>query len=54
MITTQTKIKNKQRKHTKRKERLKQQTDFGTPQVSLRQQKPTRRHELLRDWSDAS
>lgn len=54
MVTTKTNIRNKQYKNSKRKERLKQQTDFGTPQVSLHQQKPQRRHELLRDWSDAS
>ncbi|WP_172657221.1 hypothetical protein [Myxosarcina sp. GI1] len=41
-------------KHLKRKVRLRQQMDWGTPQVPLRKVKQQQQHELLSDWEHAS
>ena len=53
MTNTKT-IAKKQHKHLKRKERFNHYLDLGTPQVSVDKHKPQQKHELLKDWLDAS
>lgn len=54
MPTRQISPKKQKHKHRKRKDRLRNPTDIGTPKVPLSNHRHQQRHELLRDWEDAS
>ena len=54
MPTIPTTPKKQKHKHRKRKNRLRQPMDIGTPKVPLSNNWHQQRHELLKDWEDAT
>lgn len=54
MVITQTSCKKQKRQHLKRKDRYRTQIDFDIPQVPFVNKQSDQKHELLREWEDAS
>ncbi len=54
MPTRQTIPKQQKHKHRKRKTQPRHPTDIGTPKVPPSKNRHQQRHELLRDWEDAT